>query len=51
MNNPDIQAYRCLVESHKLLKFYAKLLNMYDGGKRDIPEKLTDWIERVNKTK
>ena len=51
MTQPDIKAYRCLVESHKLLKHYAELLNMYDGGKREIPENLSDWIDRVGETK
>ena len=38
----------CLVESHKLLRRYAERLNTHDGAKRDIPEKLEDWITRVS---
>lgn len=36
----------CLIESHKLLRHYASLLNQYDGGKRVIPDSVVDWIQR-----
>ena len=46
----DENARKCLIESHKLLKHYAKLLNSYDGGHRSIPDELDDWIKRCEVT-
>ena len=36
----------CLQVSHSLLRTYAELLNLHDGGERKIPERLEDWIDR-----
>jgi len=41
-----IEMATALVESHKLLVHYAKLLNEYDGGKRNIPATVKEWIGR-----
>lgn len=38
-----------LIESHKLLCHYAKLLNMHDGGKREIPKDFYEFIKRFSK--
>jgi phage terminase large subunit-like protein len=38
---------QALNESVKLQSFYAKLLNMYDGGKRREFANTTEWIDRL----
>lgn len=45
---PGARHRKALVQSHHLLRHYAELLNMHDGGKRLIPESLEEWIERCN---
>ncbi len=34
-------------ESHKLLRHYSELLNMYDQGKRKIPKNMHSWIAKI----
>lgn len=42
---------KALEESVKLQSHYAKLLNMYDGGKRMTFKNADEWIKRLREIK
>ena len=47
MTVSDAQIFVCLLRSHALLQHYAKLLNQYDGGNREVSPLLEEWISRT----
>ena len=46
----ELELERALAESLKLQAHYAKLLNMHDGGRRQIFEDPQSWMNRLRAT-
>jgi hypothetical protein len=49
MNFEYDEVYQALEESIKLQAHYARILNMYDGGKRIEFRNASDWLHRIRK--
>ncbi len=47
MTKREEELLQALKDSHKLLRHYATLLNMHDGGHRIIPVTVHAWIKRL----